>query len=526
VEAFGKVVIQGNVLVGFVIFLIISLVQFIVVAKGSERVAEVSARFTLDALPGKQMSIDADVRAGLLDGESARRKRDELQAESRFYGSLDGAMKFVKGDAVAGLIITAINIVGGLIMGVVMQELEFLVAFQKYTILTVGDGLLSQIPALLNATAAGIIVTRVSTTPDSSVSKDMITQLSALRSVQFLTAFIGVIIACLPGLPAFPFLCMAALLAGFAYLKPQPVASLAPAFSFQPKVVPSIEVSVSKESLVSIQQNPELISAIDRFRAKMHERLGLSIQRPFFSLLEDGLGAPQIKVRGVVVREVISGEKPTLEAILLALENVVQMYATELTDDSMTRRLLDALDTEAPELVSAVVPGVLTVTQLTMILKSLLKDGIGIRHFDIILQAISENGPKALTERMLLEEIRIAMKRVISSKVSLAGIVKGYTIDPVFDVLLTQCERNSKEVPARHLLSVISAIKELKLDKDAILLVSRGGRRLLGEVLATKGIVARAIAYEEISEGITIQKLGEISLSTEQADDVIMELAA
>jgi flagellar biosynthesis component FlhA len=161
-----------------------------------------------------------------------------------------------------------------------------------------------------------------------------------------------------------------------------------------------------------------------------------------------------------------------------------------------------------------------------MILKSLLKDGIGIRHFDIILQAISENGPKALTERMLLEEIRIAMKRVISSKVSLAGIVKGYTIDPVFDVLLTQCERNSKEVPARHLLSVISAIKELKLDKDAILLVSRGGRRLLGEVLATKGIVARAIAYEEISEGITIQKLGEISLSTEQADDVIMELAA
>jgi flagellar biosynthesis component FlhA len=526
VEAFGKVVIQGNVLVGFVIFLIISLVQFIVVAKGSERVAEVSARFTLDALPGKQMSIDADVRAGLLDGESARRKRDDLQAESRFYGSLDGAMKFVKGDAVAGLIITAINIVGGLIMGVVVQELDFLVAFQKYTILTVGDGLLSQIPALLNATAAGIIVTRVTTTADSSVSKDMISQLSALRSVQLLTAFIGVIIACLPGLPAFPFLCMAALLAGFAYFKPQPTVAATPTFSFQPRVVPSIEIALRKESLLSIQQTPDLLSAIDKFRGKIHDKLGLSIQRPFFSLVEDGMTTPQIKIRGVVVKDGIVTENPSLEAVLLVLENVVQLYAAELTDDSMTRRLLDALDTEAPELVSAVVPGVLTVTQLTMILKSLLRDNIGIRHFDIILQAISENGPKALTERVLLEEIRIAMKRVISAKVSQHGVVKGYTVDPVFDVLLAQCERTSKEVPARHLLSIIGAIRELKLENNSVLFVSRGGRRLLSEVLANKGIFARTIAYEEISEGTTIQKIAEISLPSEQADDVIMELAA
>ena len=526
VEAFGKVVIEGNVLVGFVIFLIISLVQFLVVAKGSERVAEVSARFTLDALPGKQMSIDADVRAGLLDGESARKKRDDLQAESRFYGSLDGAMKFVKGDAVAGLIITAINIVGGLIMGIVVQELDLYAAFHKYTILTVGDGLLSQIPALLNATAAGIIVTRVSTTPDSSVSKDMMTQLSSLRSVQFLTAFIGVIISCLPGLPALPFLVIAALLAGFAFFKPQEVTNPAPKFQFQPRVVPALEILLPKEALIAIQQNSEFIGNVDKFRAKIHESMGLSLQRPFFSLLEPGKEGLVIKMRGVEVATFPASKNDFVENMFSKLEEIIAQNSPDLVDDSMTRRLLDALDTEAPELVSAVVPGVITVTQLSIILKALLKDKISIRHFDMILQAVAENGGKALTERVLLEEIRIALKRILTSQVVKNGSVYAYTVDPVFDVLLTRLDKESKDIQPHYVLSIINGIRELAIPEESVFVVSRGARRCFAEILSAKGYRFKILAFEEITDGVSISRIAEVSLPANQADEAIMELAA
>lgn len=526
VEAFGKVVIQGNVLVGLVIFLIISLVQFLVVAKGAERVAEVSARFTLDALPGKQMSIDADVRAGLIDGETARKKRDDLQSESRFYGSLDGAMKFVKGDAIAGLIITAINIVGGLIMGVAVQELDLFTAFQKYTILTVGDGLLSQIPALLNATAAGIIVTRVVTTNDSSLSKDLINQLSSLRSVQFLTAFVGVMIACLPGLPAIPFLTMAAALAGFALFKPVPKAVTAPNFTFQPRVVPVLEISLPKEVLVKIQQELDLTEKLDKFRSDIHNSIGLLLQRPFFAVLADGVLEPKIKIRGVEVPSNLKVENINLDQIINALGEAVKNNSVEVVDDSMTRRLLDALDADAPELVSAVVPGIISITQLTMILKNLLRDDITLRHFDIILQAVAENGPKASTERALIEEIRVGLRRIISAKYAPNGRLAVLTLDPVFDVLLTKAEKEGREIEPRHLLAILHSVRAFEISDQIVALVSKSARRLFAECLAAKGIRLRCLAFDEIAESVQIEKVGEISLPSNQAEEVIMELAA
>jgi type III secretion protein V len=161
IESFGNFVVGGDYIVGFVIFLILTLIQFLVIAKGAERVSEVAARFTLDALPGKQMSIDADLRAGLIDAEEARKRRDYLGRESQFYGAMDGAMKFVKGDAIAGIIISVINIAAGLAIGVAVRGMSFADAAKTYTLLTIGDGLVSQIPALIIATAAGIITTRV-----------------------------------------------------------------------------------------------------------------------------------------------------------------------------------------------------------------------------------------------------------------------------------------------------------------------------------------------------------------------------
>ena len=218
IRAFGMFVVGGNFVVGAVIFLIITLVQFIVVTKGSERVAEVAARFTLDAMPGKQMSIDADMRSGKIDFQEASKKRDALGRESQFYGAMDGAMKFVKGDAIAGIIITLVNIIGGLIIGIAMRGLTLSDAVQTYSILTIGNGLVAQIPALLISISAGMVVTRVaSEVPDSNLGKDVATQILAQPKAIAVAASFLFVLALVPGLPKIPFLILAGLTGSIAY---------------------------------------------------------------------------------------------------------------------------------------------------------------------------------------------------------------------------------------------------------------------------------------------------------------------
>jgi type III secretion protein V len=206
VVAFGNFVVQGNFVVGAVIFIILVIVNFIVISKGSERVAEVAARFTLDAMPGKQMSIDADMRAGAIDMEEGKRKRRDLERESQLFGAMDGAMKFVKGDAIAGIIITVINIVGGLIIGVMQKDMAVGDAAQKYTLLTIGDGLVGMIPAILISTCAGIIVTRVSGEDEGAhLGKDVGSQLTAYPKAIAIAAAMLIGLGLVPGLPKIPF---------------------------------------------------------------------------------------------------------------------------------------------------------------------------------------------------------------------------------------------------------------------------------------------------------------------------------
>ena len=206
VVAFGKFVVQGNFVVGAIIFIILTVVNFIVISKGSERVAEVAARFTLDAMPGKQMSIDADMRAGAIDMEEGKRKRRDLERESQLFGAMDGAMKFVKGDAIAGIIITVINIVGGLIIGVTQKGMDVAGAAQKYTLLTIGDGLVGMIPAILISTCAGIIVTRVGGEEEGAhLGKDVGTQLTAYPKAIAIAAGMLFVLGIIPGLPKIPF---------------------------------------------------------------------------------------------------------------------------------------------------------------------------------------------------------------------------------------------------------------------------------------------------------------------------------
>ncbi len=219
IKAFGQFVVRGNYIVGAILFIILTLIQFIVIAKGSERVAEVAARFTLDAMPGKQMSIDADMRSGAIDQDEGKRRRRDLERESALFGAMDGAMKFVKGDTIASMIIAAINIVGGLLIGVTQRGMDVGDAAKLYTVLTIGDGLVSTIPALLISTSAGVIVTRVQGEEEGAhLGKDVATQLTSQPRAIALAAALLIILAMVPGLPTFPFLALGSVAGTGGYL--------------------------------------------------------------------------------------------------------------------------------------------------------------------------------------------------------------------------------------------------------------------------------------------------------------------
>ena len=259
IDTFGNFVVAGNLVVGMVIFLIITIVQFLVITKGAERVAEVSARFSLDAMPGKQMSIDGDMRAGVIDMDEARRRRQKVEKESQLYGSMDGAMKFVKGDAIASLIIIAINLVGGLIIGVTQRGLDIGEAMRIYSILTIGDGLVAQIPALLIAMTAGIIVTRVSTDDTENLASDIGEQFGAQPKALLVAGGLMLAFSLIPGFPSVTFIALAALTggAGLLLLKASKSREAAGAESQVSSILTPVPTETSTEAEVEAQLRGE-----------------------------------------------------------------------------------------------------------------------------------------------------------------------------------------------------------------------------------------------------------------------------
>ena len=319
IEAFGSFVVGGNYVVGFVIFLILVVIQFVVITKGAERAAEVAARFTLDAMPGKQMSIDADLNAGLINDDEARMRRRDIEREADFYGSMDGASKFVKGDAIAGIIITVINILGGFAIGVGQQGLPFAEALQRYTLLTVGDGLVSQIPALLIATATGIIITRAAS--DNSMGEELTQQLFSDPKVLRVAAGVLLFFAFIPGLPVVPFLLLGGVSGGFSHVlqkwqvnqalvKQQRVEEAELEETKRPENVLNylqldrieLEIGYGLVPLVDAKQGGDLLERVTMIRRQMALEMGLVIPPV---RIRDNLqlapGAYAIKVKGVTV---------------------------------------------------------------------------------------------------------------------------------------------------------------------------------------------------------------------------------
>ncbi|MGG2076792.1 flagellar biosynthesis protein FlhA [Lelliottia nimipressuralis] len=288
IEAFGQVVIGGDFVVGFVVFIILMIINFVVVTKGAERISEVSARFTLDALPGKQMAIDADLNAGLINQKQARDRRKDVSKEADFYGAMDGASKFVRGDAIAGIMVLVINVIGGICIGIFKYDLDASHAFQQYVLLTIGDGLAAQIPSLLLATAAAIIVTRVSDGDD--VSDEIKTQLLAKPHVLYTAAFVMFILAIVPGMPHIAFLCFTGLLLFAAWR--------------QSKVVKPAEEETDYEAITDAL-GQDVAPAINWESIPLVEPIGLNLGYKLVTLIDSAKGSPlSQRIRGV--RQVVS----------------------------------------------------------------------------------------------------------------------------------------------------------------------------------------------------------------------------
>ena len=428
IDTFGKLVVGGNVAVGIVVFLIIAIVQFIVIAKGAERVAEVGARFTLDALPGKQMSIEVELRAGTLDKDESQNKRQQLSRESQWYGAMDGAMKFVKGDAIAGLLIAAVNIVAGISIAVAMNGLPFAQALATYTILTIGDGLVSQIPSLFVSLAAGVLVTRVgrdSAGAESNLAGEISAQLAAQPKALALTAVVLFLFLAVPGFPKWQFLFWAVALAACALalqrlrrrdrdqdpmrsalLQRDGLIRQRSSADFAGSLVASFPVCLRLAAAHrSAVDRGEVAAGIQDLREQITQRLGVPF--PGVHLILEPHRPDDAFT--VLVNDVpVSQSNGDCDEVLRALGRALTRYAPDFIGLQETRDLLTETALSFPDLV-AEANKVVPTARLTAVLRRLVEEGLSIRNQRDILQAMIEWSPKEKDPVLLTEHVRQAL---------------------------------------------------------------------------------------------------------------------
>ena len=438
IRAFGTFVVQGNYVVGAIVFLILTIIQFVVIAKGSERVAEVGARFVLDAMPGKQMAIDAELRTGAIDSTEARRRRRTLLRESQFYGAMDGAMKFVKGDVIASLIITAVNIFGGLAIGVGQRGMPVGDALKRYGLLTIGDGLVSQIPALVISTAAGVLVTRVaSEESETPLGRELGAQLLGSPKALFAASLFVALLGVVPGLPTLPFLVVAGLLfvasrratRRLEQARREREANVEVSRDGFAPLVPLWRVELPDESAGALG---DVATQLDGVRRDLFLELGLPLPKAVLTLAS-GLpsGHLAISLRDVPQAIVPAGD---LGAATEAIRNLLRRRAGELLGLSETQKLLDELEGVQPATVRAVVPKPVSLTLLTDILRRLVDEGISIRDLSAILQSLSGHAALEKDPLSLAELVRADLRRATTFRLTRgAGHLEVVTLDPTVE---------------------------------------------------------------------------------------------
>ena len=494
IRAFGNFIVGGNYTVGLVVFTILVVINFVVVTKGAGRVAEVAARFTLDAMPGKQMSIDADLNAGLINEADARRRRREITEEADFYGSMDGASKFVRGDAIAAVIITLVNILGGLAIGVLQQGMSPGLAAQTYTVLTVGEGLVAQIPALIVSTAAGIVVTRAAS--DMDLGGAMTKQLLMSPKPVGIAAGILLALGLVPGLPHLAFLVLGSAVAWMAYhlhqeelreATPTP-APAAPKVDEGPtRVTPldlmEVQVGYGLIGLVEGTQGTALLDRIKALRRQFAETMGfvvppihirdnLQLRPNEYAIMLKGVEVAKADVlpghllaidpgtgqkglvQGIATKEPAFG-LPALwipeagreqaqiagytvvdasSAIATHLSELVKRYGHELLGRQEVQALLDEVGKSHPKLVEELIPTMVPLGTVVRVLGNLLKEGIPIRDLRSILEAISDQASNSKDPELLTEYARQALARTITKQYQASdGSLQVITLDPRLD---------------------------------------------------------------------------------------------
>lgn len=479
IEAFGHFLVGGNYTVGIIVFVILVVINFIVITKGAGRIAEVSARFTLDAMPGKQMAIDADLNAGLINEDEARTRRAEISQEADFYGSMDGASKFVRGDAIAGILILIINIVGGLLVGMMQHDLPLAEAAHNYTLLAIGDGLVAQIPALVISIAAGIIVSRVST--DEDITGQMLSNIFNKTQALYITAGILGMMGMIPGMPNFAFLSLAAAMVWIAYrsgkkeaedpleVETAPVAAVEAQEASWEDVAPidtlGLEVGYRLIPLVDNAADGELVRRIKGIRKKfareigflppaVHIRDNLEINPNSYRITLKGVEIGSGEVRtglflaidpgsitgtlpGVATTDpafglpavwIESNQREQAQAmgytvvdpgtvVATHLNHLVTQHAAELLGRQEVQALLDHLGKSAPKLVEELVPKMLTLSAVQKVLQTLLIEGVAIRDMRSIIDTLLEHGAHVQDPNELTALVRVALGRSIVQQI-------------------------------------------------------------------------------------------------------------
>lgn len=490
IQAFGQFVVGGNYFVGVVIFVILVIINFMVITKGAGRVAEVAARFTLDAMPGKQMAIDADLNAGLINEDEARSRRENIAKEANFHGAMDGASKFVKGDAIAGIIITLINIGAGFLIGVVQKGMAMADAAANYTILTVGDGLIGQIPALIISTAAGLLVTRA--TGEKDFGTDLKKQFSTSPIAMWVVSAILIVFAIIPGMPFVPFLILAFSMAALAFQLDKKFKKLEEEVIEKPQKAPTrqeenyeemlhvdllqLEVGYGLIPFVDSAQDGELLNRIQSIRKQfainngfivppvhIRDNLQLNPNQYTFSLkgvkvaeaemlpghfmaMDPGMVTETIK--GIATMEPafglpaiwISSDKKDRAQIagytvvdcttVMAthISEVIKQHSHELIGRQEVQGLLDNLSKAYPKLVEELVPTILSLGTIMRVLQNLLKEGVSIRDLRTILETMADWATATQDTDVLTEYVRHALSRTISSDLAVNGVIPVITL--------------------------------------------------------------------------------------------------
>jgi flagellar biosynthesis protein FlhA len=499
IAAFGEFVIAGNYVVGFIIFVILTIVNFVVVTKGASRVSEVNARFTLDAMPGKQMAIDADLNAGVIDQDTAKRRREELSQESDFFGSMDGASKFVSGDAIAGILILLINLIGGIAIGLGQHNMPLGEVGRVYTLLAIGDGLVAQIPALFLSLATAIIVTRVTTS--ESVTEQAVTQL-ANPSALFIAAGILGLLGLVPGMPHAVFLTLGAATAGLGLMmlernsraKDAAVAAAAPPTE-GPKELDwddvesvdliGLEIGYGLIPLVNPDTGGQLMTRVKGVRKKLSSELGflvspvrirdvLSLEPDSYHIVLHGVvrargtvkagrelainpGSVYGKLEGTPTREPAFGLEAVwidpsqrdmartlgytvvdaATAIATHMNKVLRDNAAELLSHDETQKLLDKLAARHPKLVEELVPGKLPLGVVTRTLQNLLIEGVPIRDMRTLAEALLEASARTQDPDILTTMVRPKLGRmIVQSLLESSETLQVMTLAPQVEQLL------------------------------------------------------------------------------------------